>query len=176
MPAFPSNFKFPPFDGTEDKWVAFNRKVTQSLEMPRFAPGSDELVTTASNTVQSAQLRNALFAALPKVAASHSDDRDDLKFRGFEMVGILRKAYALIGDNAIFPNFRTLFSLEQGSKEELSTYRARVRTINGKLKADGVELLWILLNMFTVRGLGGSYTAVKRDFALTSSLFSTLDI
>ena len=144
--------------------------------MPCFAPGSDELVTTASNAVQSAQLRNALFAALSKSAASHFDDRNDLKFRGFEMVAILREAYAPAGDDTIFPNFRNLFSLEQGSKEELSTYMARVRAINGKLKAGGVELHRILLNMFTVGGLGGSYAAVKRDFALTSSLFSTLDI
>ena len=75
VPASPSNFKFPPFDGTKGKWVAFNRIVTQSLEMPYFAPGSDELVTTASNAIQSAQLRNALFAVLSKAAASHFDDR-----------------------------------------------------------------------------------------------------
>jgi len=151
VPAPPSSFKLPPFDGTEGKWVALNRNVTQSLEMPSFAPGSDALVTTAANAVQSAQLRNALFAALSKAAANHFDDRDDLKFRGFEMVAILREAYAPTGDDAIFPNFRTLFSLEQGSKEELPTYMARVRTIYGKLKAGGVELPRILLNMFTVK-------------------------
>ena len=106
---------------------------------------------------------------------SHFGDRNDLKFRGFEMVAILRESYAHTGDDAIFPNFRTLFSLNR-SKEELSTYMSCVRTINGKLKAGGVELPRILLNMFTVRGLGGSYAAVKRDFAPTSSLFSTLNI
>ena len=148
----PSNFKFPPFDGTECKRVAFNRNVTQSLEMPCFAPGSDELVTTTSNAVQSAQLRNALFAALSKAAENHFDDRNNLKFRGIEMVAIIRESYAPTGDNAIFPNFHTLFSLEQGSKEELSTYMARIRTINSKLKAGGVELPRILLNMFTVQG------------------------
>ena len=114
--------------------------------------------------------------ALSKATANHFDDRNNLKFRGIKMVAIIRESYAPTGDNGIFPNFHTLFSLEQGSKEELSTYMARVRTINGKLKADGVELLWILLNMFTVRGLGGSYAAAKREFALTSSLFSALDI
>ena len=85
-------------------------------------------------------------------AASHFDDRDDLKFWGFKMVAILREAYAPNGDTAIFPDFRTLFSLEKGSKEELSTHMARVRTINGKFKAGGVDLPRILLNMFTVQG------------------------
>ena len=88
------------------------------------------------------------------------------------MVAILREAYAPTGEDAIFPNFRTLFSLEQGSTEELSTYMARIHTINGKLKDGGVYLPPILLNMFTVKGLGGAYAAVKTEFALTSSLFS----
>ena len=140
VPASPSSFKFPPFDSTEGKWVAFNGNATQSLEMPCFASGSDELVTTASNAVQSAQLHNVLFAVLSKAAASHFGDCDDLKFRGFEIVAILCEAYAPTNDDTIFPKFRTLFSLEQSSNEELSTYMARVRTINGNLKAGSIEL------------------------------------
>ena len=92
------------------------------------------------------------------------------------MVAILREAYAPTGEDAIFPNFRSLFSLEQGSKEELSTYMARIRTIKGKLKAGGINLPPVLLNMFTVKGLGGAYSAVKREFALKSSLFTSLDL
>ena len=30
--------------------------------------------------------------------------------------------------------------------------------------------------MFTVKGLGGAYSAVKREFALKISLFSSLDL
>ena len=172
----PSSFKLPPFDGTDGKWVAFSRSLSQSLEMDCFAPGSDDLVTTPSNRVQSSQLRTALYAALSKAAAARFDDRDDLRGKGFEMVAILREAYAPTGEDAIFPNFRSLFSLEQGSKEELSTYMARIRTIKGKLKAGGIDLPPILLNMFTVKGLGGAYSAIKREFALKSGLFSSLDL
>ena len=136
----PSSFKLPPFDGSDNKWVAFNRSLTQSLEMDCFAPGSDDLVTTPSNRVQSTQLRTALYAALSKAAAARFDDRDDLKGKGFEMVAILREAYAPTGEDAIFLNFRSLFSLEQGSTEELSTYMARIRTMDGKLKAGGINL------------------------------------
>ena len=99
VPAPHSSFKFPIFDGTEDKYVAFSRSVTQSLEMPCFDPGSDALVTTDANKTQSAQLRNCLYAALTKVAVARFDDRDDLKFKGFEMIAILREAYAPTGDD-----------------------------------------------------------------------------
>ena len=91
------------------------------------------------------------------------------------MVAILRERYAPVGSDAIFPNFNALFTLEQGVKEELSTFMARVRAIDGKLKAGGVDLPPILLNMFTVKGLGGDYTALKKEFALKSKLFTTLD-
>ena len=60
MPAPHSSFKFPIFDGTKDKYVAFGRSVTQSLEMPCFDPGSNVLVTTDANKIQSVQLRNCL--------------------------------------------------------------------------------------------------------------------
>ena len=147
MPAPHSSFKFPIFDGTEDKYVAFSRSVTQSLEMPCFDPGSDALVTTDANKTQSAQLRNCLYAALTKAAVARFDDRDDLKFKGFEMVSILREAYAPTGDDAIFPNFRTLFSLAQGSNEELSTYMSRIRNINGKAQGRWRRPPPILLNI-----------------------------
>ena len=162
--------------GTDSKWVAFNRSLTQSLEMDCFTPGSDDLVTTPSNRVQSTQLRTALYAALSKAAAARFDSRDKLRGKGFEMVAILREAYAPTGEDAIFPNFRSLFSLEQDSKEELSTYMARICTIKGKLKAGGIDLPPILLNMFTVKCLRGAYSAVKREFALKSGLFSSLDL
>ena len=106
VPAPLSNFKFnfPPLDGiTKGKWVAFNRNVTQSLEMPCFALGSDDLVTIASNGIQRVQIRNVLLAAFSKAVANHFDDRGDLKFRGFEMVAILRKAYVPTAKTLSFP-------------------------------------------------------------------------
>ena len=53
---------------------------------------------------------------------------------------------------------------------------SHVRTINGKLKDSGVDLPPILLNTITVKGLGGAYSAVNKEFTMTSSLFSTLSI
>ena len=58
VPAPHNSFKFPNFNGTEDKWIAFSRSVSQFLEMPCFNPGSDTLVTTDANKTQSLQLRN----------------------------------------------------------------------------------------------------------------------
>ena len=52
VPAPHSSFKFPNFDGTENKWVGFSRSVTQSLKMPCFASGSDTLVTTDTRILQ----------------------------------------------------------------------------------------------------------------------------
>ena len=89
VPAPYSSFKFPNFNDTEDKWVAFSRSVTQSLEMPCFAPGSDTLVTIDTNKAQSAQLRNCLYATLTKAAVAWFDNRDNLKFKGFKMIAIL---------------------------------------------------------------------------------------
>ena len=57
VPTPQNSFKFPNFDGTDDKWVAFSRSVTKSLEMPCFNPGSDTHVTTDAKKTQNAQLQ-----------------------------------------------------------------------------------------------------------------------
>ena len=40
------------------------------------------------------------------------DNGDDLKFRGFGMIAILREAYTSTDYNSIFPNFLSLLSLK----------------------------------------------------------------
>ena len=172
-----TSFKFPNFDGSLSQFTAHNRAVTQSLEMPCFDPSpSGELVTTALNAVESAQLRNCLHPSLKGAAAAHFTNRNDLIKKGFEMVAILRDAYAPIGRDVIFPIFNSLFSLEQKGNEAMATYMSRIRDINAKLRAGGVDLPPVLLNMFTVRGLGPVCEAVKQEFALESTLFSTLTL
>ena len=42
--------------------------------------------------------------------------------------------------------------------------------------AGGIKLPSILLNMFAFKGLENGYAPVKKNFALTSSLFTYLDL
>ena len=132
------------------------------MEMPPFAPGTDELNTTASNAVQSSQLSTAINTAISGDSAEHFDSRDDLVSKGFEMVSILCAAYAPTGNEAVFDNFNQLFGLNMQHGNYLSTYMSRIRHIRNLLLVGGIKLPSILLDMFTVKGLGSGYAPVKK--------------
>ena len=92
------------------------------------------------------------------------------------MLSILRAAYAPTGDKAVFTNFNQLFGLDMQHGEEIATYMSRIYHIRNLLLAGGIKLPSILLKMFSVKGLGNGYTPVKKEFALASSLFTSLDL
>ena len=50
---------------------------------------------------------------------------------------------------------------------------SRIRHIRNILLEGGINLPSILLNMFSVKGLGNWYTPIKKDFALAGSLFAS---
>ena len=79
----PHSFKLKTFSGASKDWIDYDRSLTYDTEMPPFAPGTDELKTAASNTVQSRQLPTAIDTAISGDALAHFDSRDDLVGQGF---------------------------------------------------------------------------------------------
>ena len=53
---------------------------------------------------------------------------------------------------------------------------SRICLIHNLLLAGGINLPSIILNMFAVKGLGSGYAPVKKEFALASSLFISLNL
>ena len=152
------------------------QSLAYAMEMPPFAPGTVDLKTTASKAAQSSQLRTAINPAISSDATEHFDSCDNLVGEDFEMVSILRDAYTPTGDEAVFANFSQLFGLGMQHSEKLATYMSRIQHIRNLLLAGGIKLPSILLNMFSVKGLGNGYAPVKKEFTLASSLFTSLDL
>ena len=146
------------------------------MEIPPFMPGTAELKTTTTNAVQSSQLRTAINTAISSDAAVHFDSCDNLVGQGLEIISILRAAYAPTGDEAVFANFNHIFGLDMHHGKELATYMLRIRHIRNLLLTGGIKLPSVLLNMFAVKGLGNRYAPIKKEFHLTSSLFTSLNL
>ena len=60
--------------------------------------------------------------------------------------------------------------------KELATYMLRICHIRNLLLAGGINISSILLNIFAVKGLGNGYAPANKDFALASSLLTSLDL
>ena len=124
------------------------------MDMPPFAPDTDDLKTTAAKDVQSSQLRTAINTAISGDAAALFDSRDKLVGKGFEMVSIFRAAYTPTDDKAVFDNFNQIFGLGMQHGEEIATYMSRICHIRNLLLAGVIKLPSILINTFSVKGLG----------------------
>ena len=146
------------------------------MEMPPFAPGMADLKTTTANAIHSSQLRTTTSTAISGDATAHFYSHDDLVGKAFEMVSIHCAAYAPTGDEAVFVNFNQLFGMDMQHSEDLTTNMSRIRQIRNLLLAGSIKLPSILLNMFASKGLGSGYALVKKQFALVSSLFISLDL
>ena len=171
----PHSFKLKTFSGASKDWLAYDRSLTYTMEIPPFALGIADLKTTAANAVQSSHLRTTINAEISGDAAAHFDSCDDLVSKGFEMVSILCAAYAPPGDEAVFANFNQLFGLDMQYGKELATYMSRICHICNLLLPGVIKLPSILLKNFAVKVLGNGYSPVKKEFSLASSLFTSLD-
>ena len=172
----PHSFKLKTFSGASKDWLDYDCSLTYATEIPPFALGTVDLKTTAANTTQISQLRTAIKTAISGDSAAHFNSRTDLVGQGFEIVSILRAAYATNGDELVFDNFNQILGLDMQDDEELATYMSRIRHIRNLLLEGGINLPSILLNMFAVKGLGNGYAPAKNVFALASSLFTSLDL
>ena len=172
----PHGFNLKTFSGASKDWLDYDLSLTYGMDIPSFAPGTAELKTTAANAVHISHLRTAINTAISGDAASHFDLRDDLVGKGFEMVSILRTAYSLTGDKAVFANFNQIFWLGMEHGKELVNYMSRIRHISNLLLAGGINLPSILLQMSAIKGLGNGYAPAKNDFDLASSLFTSLNL
>ena len=146
------------------------------MERKAFSPGGPDFITTATNRIASGQLRSALLDALTGDAAVRFDNRDNLLGKGFEMITILREAYAPTGELALMANFSTLTNLKMGADEVLSTYISRVLDTIVLLRGGAVVLHPALVNLFAVHGLNNNYAAVKMDIAVHPQRFVSLDL
>ena len=102
------------------------------------------MVTTSANKIKSRQLPSAILAALTGDAAAHFDTHTDLVDKGFEMVALLCKADAPIGNLALFDSFDKLVELEMSHGEPLATYMSCIRTTVGLLCGGNIDLHPIL--------------------------------
>ena len=80
--------------------------------MPPFTPGTADIKTTVANAVQSSQICTAINTAIFGDAATHFNYRNNLVDKVFEMLSILRNAYAPTGGKVVFANFNQLFGLD----------------------------------------------------------------
>ena len=158
----PHSFKLKTFSGASKDWIDYDCSLTYAMEMPPFALGKAGLKTTVANSVQSSQLRTAINTAISGDAAAHFDSCDNLVGKGFEMVFILRKAYFLTVNEAVFANFNQIFGLDMQHAKELATYMSRIRHIRNLLLTGGIKVPSILLNMFAAKGLGNVYAPFKK--------------
>ena len=172
----PHGFKLNTFSGTSKDWLDYDRSLTYTMEMPLFAPATAEIKTTVDNAIQISQLCTASNTAIYGDARTHFNSRDNLVRKGFKMVSTLRTTYAPTGNEAVFANFNQIFGLDMQYGEELANYMSHIRHIHNLLLEGGIKLPSILLNMFSVKGLGIKYTPVKKEFAFSRSLFTSLNL
>ena len=81
------------------------------------------------------------------------DNRGNLLGKGFEIIDILREAYAPTGELALMANFSTLTELKMGPDEVLSKYIPRVLDTIVLLRGGEVVLHPALVNLFAVHSL-----------------------
>ena len=175
-PSPPHAFKLVPFSGKADTWLAFHRSLAAAMERPPFSPGGAALITTSANLTASSQLRAIILEALSGDAAARFDNRPHLFGKGFEMVSILREAYAPTGELAVMHNFCALTSLHMTADELLATYMSRVRDTVALLYGGKVALNPVLVNLFAVKGLSAEYAEIKRAISLHPEDFSSITL